>query len=409
MKKLLGLLLLFVFAISLIACSSSTTVPSSATKGTSATSAATSGGARYIVVLKSGATAVDASVLGTSLAARPDQSYSHVFAGFAGVLSPAEVKRLSADPHVAYVEPDLIVQAVAPGGSGKPGGGTPPPQVIGWGVDRIDAEKNLGAGGAGVTVAVIDTGIDLDHPDLANADGSSAVIDGANFVRSGYPPDDDNGHGSHVAGIIAARDNTIGYVGVAPKSSLAAVKVLDRRGSGYLSWVIAGIDWVAANAAADNIKVANMSLSARGDSQAMYDAIAAATAAGVTFVVAASNESTNANQYIPAKYDNVICVSALTPTNTFASYSNYGAVVDLIAPGSSVPSLWKSGGYNTISGTSMASPHVAGSAALWFDNHSGGFADAYTALTGSGEAAPPSGWQGDPDGIPEPLVDAQNL
>jgi len=408
MKKLLFLLLLFAFAFSFIACSSSRQAPTSGTKGTSSVPAGTVG-ARYIVVLNPGATAADVSALGASLSARPDQSYSHVFAGFAGVLSPGELKRLSADPRVAYVEPDLPVQAVAPGGNGKPGGGSPPPQVIGWGVDRIDAEKNLGAGGAGVTVAVIDTGIDLDHPDLTNADGSSAVIDGANFVRSGYPPDDDNGHGSHVAGIVAARDNSIGYVGVAPKASLAAVKVLDRRGSGWLSWVIAGIDWVASKASTDNIKVANMSLSARGDSQAMYDAIASATAAGVTFVVAASNEYTNANQYVPAKFDNVVCVSALTPTNTFASYSNYGAVVDLIAPGSSVPSLWKGGGYNTISGTSMASPHVAGSAALWFDSNSGGFAEAYAALTGSGEAAPLGGWSGDPDGIAEPLVDAQNL
>ncbi len=396
MKRIFILIVLALSALALAACSSSSPVVN---HDRDASAAASGSSSRYIVVMTPNATSSDVSGIKKSLTVRPDQSYSNVFTGFAGTLTDTEVKKLQADPKVKYVEPDLTVKIV-----GKPGGGSPPPQLLPWGVNRIDADLNSGTGGAGVTIAVIDTGVDIDHPDLGNA-----YIGGINIVKPGYTPEDDNGHGSHVSGIIAARNNSIGYVGVAPNSSIVGVKVLDRRGNGYLSWVISGIDWVAANASTLGIKVANMSLSTRGDSQAMYDAIAGATANGVTFVVAASNEFTNANQYVPAKFDNVICVSALTSSNTFASYSNYGSVVDVIAPGSSIPSLWKSGGYNTISGTSMAAPHVAGSSALWLDDHSGGFAEVYAALVSAGESAPVGGWPGDPDGIAEPLVDAQNL
>jgi subtilisin len=397
MKNIFLLIIFALIVLTMTACSSGSSIVNSGSRNTSSVTAGSS--ARYIVVMNLQTSTGYSKGLENALARRPDFSYSNVFTGFAGVMTDAEVRKLKADVNVKYVEPDLTVSIV-----GKPGGGTPPPEALPWGVNRIDADLNTGTGGAGVAVAVIDTGVDIDHPDLGNA-----YIGGVNFVKAGTVPEDDNGHGTHVAGIIAARDNSIGYIGVAPNASIVAVKVLNRNGTGTLSAVIAGIDWVKANASMYGIKVANMSLSAKGDSQAMYDAIAGATANGVTFVVAASNETTNANQYVPAKFDNVICVSALTSTNTLASYSNYGDVVDMIAPGSSIPSLWKSGGYNTISGTSMASPHVAGAAALWLDDHSGGFSEVYAALTGAGEASPVGGWPGDPDGIAEPLVDAQNL
>ncbi len=360
------------------------------------------GSGKYIVVLKPGSTLADVSSMGQSLGNRPEHSYGHAIVGFAGVLTPGELGRLKADPRVDFIEPDAPV-SIAKKPPGTPGGGgedPPPTQEIPWGYDRIDADLNGGSGGSGVGVAVLDTGVDLDHPDL------SGVINGANFIRSTKPADDDNGHGTHVAGIIAAVNNTIGIVGVAPNATIIAVKVLDRRGSGSYSGVIAGIDWVAANASTHNIKVANMSLTGGGYSTAMYDAITGANAAGVTFVVAAGNNGSNAANYSPAAFGNVVTVSAMNPDDSFAYYSNWGVPIDLIAPGTNIPSLWKGGGYKTISGTSMAAPHVAGAAALWLDDHSGGFSAVHSALVATGEAG---SWPGDTDGIDEPLVDAETL
>ncbi|MCC7477798.1 S8 family serine peptidase [bacterium] len=339
-----------------------------------------------IVGLKPGASSRDIAALSQGLSNAPAHVYQHALLGFAGSLSQAEISRLKADPRVAFVEADLVAHTCA--------------QTLGWGVNRIDAELNSGSGGAGVTVAVLDTGIDLTHPDLAGA-----IIGSYNATGSGSA-NDGNGHGSHVAGIIGARNNSTGYVGVAPNCSLLAVKVLNNQGSGQISWIVAGIDWCTANKNTFNIKVANMSLGASGNSSAMATAITNATNAGITFVVAAGNSFADANNFIPAKYSNVICVSALNSNNTFASYSNWGTAVDLIAPGTNVPSLWRRGGYKTISGTSMASPHVAGAAALWLDDHSGGFADVLAALQAAGESG---SWPGDPDGISEKLVDAQSL
>jgi subtilisin len=330
---------------------------------------------RYIVGLHAGASTTQRNAVAAQVASVPDQVYDRALVGFAGAFSSAEVARLKADPRVSFVEPDLPVQAAA--------------QSTGWGVTRIDAPLNIGTGGSGVTVAVFDTGIDLTHPDLAGA-----IV--ANYNATGRgAASDGNGHGTHVAGIIGARNNTIGYVGVAPQCSLAAVKVLDNSGNGYISWIVSGINWAIANRTAHNIKVGNMSLTAAGSSSALSTAITSATNAGIVMVVAAGNNGANAAGYIPASYPNVICVSALNSNNTFASYSNWGSVVDLIAPGTNVPSLWKKGAYKTISGTSMASPHVAGSVALWFDSNSGGFADVLAALQSSGEYGT---WAGDPDG-----------
>jgi subtilisin len=341
---------------------------------------------RYIVGLRKGAALSQRTAVAALAATAPDQLWDRALVGFAGTYSAADVARMKADPRVAFVERDLPTAACA--------------QTLGWGVDRIDAELNAGTGGSGIGVAIFDTGIQSNHPDLAGA-----VVASFNATGRGNA-NDGNGHGTHCAGIAGARNNTIGYVGVAPQCSLINVKVLDNAGSGYISWIVSGINWAVTNRSAHNIKVGNMSLVAAGSSSALASAITNATNAGIVFAVAAGNNGANAAGYIPASYSNVICVSALNPNDTFAYYSNWGSVVDLIAPGTNVPSLWRNSGYRTISGTSMASPHVAGSLALWFDSNSGTFADALAALQSSGEFGT---WTGDPDGNYEKLVDAQGL
>ncbi len=408
MNKLFLLFALLAITIALFGCTSKNGIVTSADGGRNSSALPAAAADRYIVVLKPGFTATDLSSLSRGLANAPDFVYDKVFIGFAGVLSANEVAKLKTDSRIELIEPDLPVSIFQGNGKGKPGGGggggTPPPQILPWGVDRIDAELNSGNGGSGVTVAIIDTGINLNHPDLAGA-----IVANYNVFSPSSPAEDDNGHGSHVAGTVGARDNDFGVVGVAPNCSLAAVKVLDRRGSGSISGVIAGVNWVAANAATYNIKVANMSLGATGFTQSFYNAVAAASAEGVTFVVAAGNNAKDAANYQPARFDNVICVSAMDKTDKMAYYSNYGTTVEMIAPGSSVESLWKGGGYNTISGTSMASPHVAGAAALWLDNNDGGFAEVLSALTGEGYV-PGGGWGSyDKDGVTEPLVIADSL
>ncbi|HEY0735068.1 MAG TPA: S8 family serine peptidase, partial [Herpetosiphonaceae bacterium] len=235
-----------------------------------------------------------------------------------------------------------------------------------------------------VDVAIIDTGIQTNHPDL-NVVGGRNCSTGSSYA-------DGHGHGTHVAGTVAAKDDTNGVVGVAPGARLWAVRVLNNSGSGTTSSVICGIDWVTANAG--TIEVANMSLGGSGTdsncggSDIYHNAICASVNAGVTYAVAAGNSAANANSFRPATYNEVITVSALADFNgepgggaaatcradvddTFADFSNYGADVDIIAPGVCILSTWKGSGYNTISGTSMASPHVAGAAALYKANNPG--------------------------------------
>ena len=256
------------------------------------------------------------------------------------------------NPNVVGVEYDAEVWA-----TGKPAP-SQPVQKLPWGVDKIDADLATGTG-AGVKVCVVDTGIDKDHPDL-----QANIVGGRNFVAKGATVDptkwdDDNGHGTHVAGTIAAVDNTIGVVGVAPSASLLAAKVLNRQGSGYLSDIIAGLDYCVQNGA----KVVSMSLGTSSDVQAMHDAVDATYAQGVLLVAAAGNDYGGAVSY-PAAYDSVIAVSATDSNNNLASFSNVGPQVELAAPGVSVLSTYKDGSYATLSGTSMATPHVSGVAAL---------------------------------------------
>lgn len=273
---------------------------------------------------------------------------------------------------VSYVEEDSIVYAIGkPDKPGKPQppGDTPPPdqpsQVIGWNMELIEVpDVWTTSSGSGVKVAVIDTGIDNDHPDLNVAGGVGFADKKWRVVTETNKWDDDNGHGTHVAGTIAALNNEIGVVGAAPDVSLYAVKVLGKDGSGYVSDIIAGIDWSAQN----DMDIATMSLGGSGSSQAFQDVINAAHNSGVLIIAAAGNGGdgnilTTETSY-PAAYDNVVAVAATDSNNNVAGFSNSGPYVDIAAPGVYIRSTWNDGLYNTISGTSMACPHVTGVAAL---------------------------------------------
>ncbi|MGH2734885.1 MAG: S8 family serine peptidase, partial [Actinomycetota bacterium] len=302
--------------------------------------------------------------------------YRDALKGYAASMTPTTAASLEGLGNVAWVERDKVMRVAA--------------QNLPTGVNRAEADLSPTAAIDGadtrvdVDVAVIDTGVNLSHPDLnVNAAGAKNCTNPLTSVE------DLNGHGTHVSGTIGALDNTSGVAGMAPGARIWPVKVLTDVGVGLNSQVICGIDYVAAHAA--EIEVANMSLGGAGEDDgncgetsgdAEHAAICSAVAAGITFVVAAGNDSADAKDSSPAAYDEVITVSALSdfdgapggagsPTcrddqdDTFADYSNFGSDVDIIAPGTCIESTWMAGGYDTISGTSMASPHVAGAAALY--------------------------------------------
>lgn len=302
--------------------------------------------------------------------------YSVALRGFAVNASDQGVANMKAsNPNIAYCEQDQVVTAVQLKAMGKPGSGVQPPQETPWGIARVGG----GAPGSYATAWVIDSGIDLTHPDL-NVDTARS----RSFLGGTSTPADQNGHGTHVAGTIAARDNTIGVIGVAPGAPVVAVRVLDRRGSGSTSGVIAGVDYVAQNGRPGD--VANMSLGG-GVSTALDEAVVTAASGGVRFALAAGNESDNANNHSPARANgpNVYTVSAFSNGDRWASFSNYGnPPIDYAEPGVSIKSTWLAGGYNTISGTSMATPHLAG-------------------LLLAGAVRNGGVVSGDPDGNPDPI------
>lgn len=273
----------------------------------------------------------------------------------AAFLTPTAVKALEKDSDVLRVEDDVIVEVFDKRMIfGKKGAPVQPAQALPWGIDRIDADLSwTTATGDPIKVAVIDTGIELAHPDLRNN-----IKGGYNAITSSKSANDDNGHGTHVAGIIAAENNSIGVIGAGPQIDLYAVKVLSRNGSGYLSDVIEGIDWAIAN----NMQVINMSLGSATNIESFHDAVIRANAAGVVQVAAAGNDGLAVNY--PAAYPEVIAVSAADSSDAITSWSSRGAEVDLAAPGLSIYSTYKGQSYRTLSGTSMAAPHVAGTAAL---------------------------------------------
>lgn len=310
---------------------------------------------QYIVVFKadSGPAAVDEALAG--LANMPGAAirhrYNEALLGFAGALPDVAVQALQRNPHVDFIEVDGVVSIDA----------TQSPAT--WGIDRIDQRSlplsnsfTYTATGAGVTAYIVDTGITYGH----NEFGGRASFGYDAFGGNGA---DCNGHGTHVAGTVGGST-----YGVAKGVNLVAVRVLDCGGSGSTSGVIAGVDWVATYA--KKPAVANMSLGGSASSS-LDNAVTNAINKGVTFGVAAGNSNRDACRYSPARTAAAITVGATTNTDARASYSNYGTCLDLFAPGSSITSAWYTSNTatNTISGTSMATPHVVGVAALYLQGN----------------------------------------
>jgi subtilisin len=335
------------------------------------------GGRQVIVVFHDdernvdGVAAEHARLYGAAISHR----YHSALKGYAATIPQARLDDVERDPRVAFVSDDRPVKAAA--------------QTLPTGIDRIDGEhsSHFTSNAWNVAVAVIDTGSGP-HSDLN-------ILGGTN-CSTGKSYSDGNGHGTHVAGTIGAINNSAGVVGVAPGIPIYSVRVLNNAGSGSWSSVVCGIDWVTANAASLNIKVANMSLGGPGtddgncgnvNSDALHKAICSSVAVGVTYVVAAGNDNSDLAGFVPAAYDEVLAVTAVADFNgqpgggaaatcrsdvdeTPADFSNFTGIGSLdashtiAAPGVCIYSTWKGGGYNTISGTSMASPHVAGTAAL---------------------------------------------
>ena len=319
---------------------------------------------QYIVVLKDDAelTRGDyAAVLGRVNAvlrgrgAVPAHVYADAIRGFSAFMSEQDALALAADARVEYVEEDSVVEAIATQ--------TSPP----WGLDRID-ERDRPLSGiytyartcSGVNAYVIDTGIRRTHTQFGGR-----AIGGVNTVPDGRSSTDCNGHGTHVAGTIGGST-----YGVAKSVRLYAVRVLDCNGSGANSDVIAGVDWVRRNRIRP--AVANMSLGG-GASSALDTAVNNSINAGVTYVVAAGNSFDNARYYSPARVAAAITVGSSTSRDSRSWFSNYGSVVDMFAPGSSIKSAWYTGdtATETLSGTSMATPHVAGAAARYLQGNPG--------------------------------------
>lgn len=345
-----------------------------------------------------------------------NRTFGNVFSGFSARVPEARLDALKNDPLVASVTIDQPVWAFQSckspntppceddggGDDGGDGDGGTSNQTVPWGISRIGADTNANTG-AGTHVYIIDTGIDATHPDLQGNLGNGFAAVGCKGGGCSANWDDDNGHGTHVAGTVGAIDNDEQVVGVAPAVTLHAVKVLDKRGSGSFSGIIEGIDWVAGEAASlGTAVVANMSLGGSGSKTGSCDngsfsgddnlhlAICNAAAAGVVFAVAAGNSGADAAGAVPAAYDDaVISVSATNSSDDWASWSNYGddsagwtsnnsAPVAIAAPGVDILSTWNDGGTNTISGTSMSSPHVAGAAALYITSNSQSGFSAFT-------------------------------
>jgi subtilisin len=353
--------------------------------------AAAAGGGEYIVVLKDGAIAeAVAASHGRKYGVVVSHVYSHSLRGYAAHITSASRAALESDPTVMFVSEDREARAAV--------------QTLPTGVDRIDGDQSStlsgnGSGSVDINIGIIDSGIDLDHPDLN-------VVGGVN-CSSGKSFDDGFGHGTHTAGVVGARDNGIGIVGVAPGARLWAIRVLGNGGRGNDASVICGIDWVASTLTdsdpTNDIRLVNMSVIATGlddgncgrsNKDAEHLAICNATAAGVTFVVAAGNNSGDLAGFVPSAYDEVLAVSSMTdydgqagalaspagscvppksqnlyPDDTASGFSNFAMsngdrARTVAGPGVCILSTAPGGGYDTESGTSFASPHVAGTVAL---------------------------------------------
>jgi subtilisin family serine protease len=282
-----------------------------------------------------------------------EEVYETALQGFTVKMAPGQAKKLALDSDIDNIEADQVIALSPIELNGKSDQITQMAQTIPWGIARV------GGPGDGTQPIIgkawiIDTGVDYTHPDLkVNTTLAKSFVSGTKSAN------DDNGHGSHVAGIIAAKNNSVGVVGVAAGATVIPVKVLNRNGSGTISGVIAGVNYVATNGHAGD--VANMSLGG-GVSTSLDNAVSNA-AVNIKFVIAAGNDGKNAGNYSPAHVNgpNIYTISAMGQGDIWASWSNFGnPPIDYCAPGVSIYSCYKNGGYATLSGTSMATPHVAG-------------------------------------------------
>lgn len=392
----------------------------------------------YVVVLRPGQESADAVRAAHKARYGVDIQgvLDHAVSGYFGSIRADQVARIRRDPGVSLVTLDTVIairdkpKAIA----------APRDQVVPTGIRRIGGDLSStrsgdGRGSVDVDVAVVDTGVDPKHPDLNVAGG--VICNGSRQIE------DVQGHGTFVAGIVAARDDTVGVVGVAPGARIWSVASFDAYGRARLSAMLCGIDWITANA--DVIEVGNLSFGVLGsddgkcglsDGDVFHQAICAATAAGVTLVASAGNSSTDASSNAPASYREVIAVSAMADfdgmpggvgteddagprcaewadeypeeDDSFAAFSNYGDVVDMTAPGSCIFSTFLQRKYAMGDGTSFSAPHLAGAAALYISRNAGATPrEVQRALTRAGT----SDWDNsdDPDGIKEPLVNVSSM
>lgn len=299
------------------------------------------------------------------------QSYAGEPGGFIAKMSAAEADILRHDEAIEAVEPDRIIRL---GNCFS----VVEPRLITWNVNRVGYGNGIGK-----TAWIIDSGIDFDHPDLTVDQTRSK-----SFVEGQTSADDQNGHGTHVAGIIGAKNNTIGVLGVASGASLVALKVLDKEGEGNLSYIIQALAYINTMASAGD--VINMSVGGESGSDILDQQVRNTAVRGIYFSIAAGNESKLANLGSPARTNgqNIYTITAVDSLDSFASFSNYGNdVVDYAAPGVRIISTWTDNRYAYASGTSMAAPHVAGLLLLRGRN-----------ITSSGVA------KNDPDGTPDPIA-----
>ncbi len=389
---------------------------------------------RFIVSLKEepgirAAQKLDSLLAGLKLDPRnqPDTViYRHALNGFSAQLTAAQKQSLENDPAVEFIEQDRVVSRPQVQRHSLLAA---PHKELPTGVKRIDGHLSKTANSGtdvDVDIAVIDTGINLKHPDLN-------VVKDKSFVPGARSGDDDDGHGSHVAGIIAARKDGHGIVGVAPGARLWALKVLDKDGNGSWSQIIAAIDYVTEHA--KEIEVVNMSLGDSDKSEALNRAITRSVDSGVTYIVAAGNDAQDASKETPSDHPRVLAVSAIADGNgrggggfdpkcepdevddTFATFSNFGKNVKIAAPGVCIESASMRQGknadrYEVMSGTSMAAPHVAGAAGLLKARHPNYNPDKVMDTlikNGKKQSDPVYGFSGDKDGYAEPLLNVKDL
>ena len=376
----------FVAVIVFVACKKDKTSSTTETESCTVVRGASDGAlveGQYIIAYNPGtlsrsSSAKSVEALGSAILEQHDikssaiqSSFGGDMGGFVAKLTPDEANALKNDPSISHVEQDRIVAlgscftVVAP-------------SLVTWNITKVGYGD-----GTGKTAWVLDTGIDFDHPDL-NVD----VNRGRSFVPDATSADDENGHGTHVAGIIGAKNNTIGVLGVASGATLVPLKVLDKEGTGKLSYIIQALAYVSSNGKAGD--VVNMSLGEDVVSDVLDQQVQSTANRGILFSIAAGNDSKQASLFSPGRANgqNIFTVSAVDSLNNFASFSNYGNdAVDYAAPGVRILSTYKDGKYARMSGTSMAAPHVAGLLLLVGRNlHSSG-----TALN-------------DPDGSPDPIA-----